>query len=107
VEPLLTPRVVSNQHVDVAATRALSLGLDGRYVGRSQLNNTGNASLVLPAAYTVDASLSWRRRQYAVVLRVNNLTDSQRFSSGYASGGTPYYFVLPPRNVIGTLKVGF
>ena len=40
-----------------------------------------------------------------MVLRVNNLTDSQRFSSGYASGGTPYYFVLPPRNVIGKSTV--
>jgi hypothetical protein len=41
------------------------------------------------------------------VLRMNNLADSQRFSSGYASGDTPYYFVLPPRNLIVTLKVGF
>jgi outer membrane receptor protein involved in Fe transport len=91
----------------VAATRTLSLGLDGRYVGRSQLTNTGTSSLLLPAAYTIDAALSWRLRQYALVVRVNNLTDSQRFSSGYASGGAPYYFVLPPRNVIATLKVGF
>jgi iron complex outermembrane receptor protein len=106
VEPLLTPRVVSNQRVDVAATGSLSLALDGRYVGRSQLDNTGNTSLILPAVYTVDASLSWQVRRYAFVMRVNNLGDSKRFSSGYGSGGAPYYFVLPPRNVIATMKVG-
>jgi hypothetical protein len=55
--------------------------------------------------------VAWRfgRGRHALELRGNNLTNSKRFGSGYGGGGseTPYYYVLPPRNMFVTLKLGF
>ena len=108
VQPLLTPRVLTSQRVDLRATKALSLGLEGRYTGRAQLDNTGNPELVLPAAYLLDAVASWNLRgRHALELRGNNLTNSRRYGSGYGSGGVPHYFVLAPRNVFATVKLVF
>jgi len=108
VPPLLTPRIISAQRLEWQPTTALSLWGEGRYTGRSQLDNTGNPALILPEAYVVDASVSWRfaSRRHALELRGNNLTNSKRYGSGYGSGDTPYYFVLPPRNLFVTLKLG-
>ena len=109
VAPLLTPRVLSAQRLEWQPTAALSFWGEGRYNGRSQLDNTGNPALTLPEAYVVDASAVWRfaSRRHALELRGNNLANSKRYGSGYGSGDTPYYFVLPPRNVFVTLKLGF
>jgi iron complex outermembrane receptor protein len=109
VPPLLTPRVATAQGIDWRVSRHFSLWAEGRYTGRSQLDNTGNPLLILPAAYIVDGTAEWRIKdgRYALDVRGNNLTNSKRYGSGYGSGDTPYYFVLPPRNVFVTLKLGF
>ena len=109
VAPLLTPRIVSAQRLEWQPTAALSLWGEGRYTGRSQLDNTGNPALILPEAYVLDASAVWRfaSGRHALELRGNNLTNSKRYGSGYGSGDTPYYYVLPPRNLFVTLKLGF
>ena len=60
VEPLLTPKVVTSQRVGWNALRSLTLWAEGRYTGRSQLDNTGNPTLVLPAAYIVDGAATVR-----------------------------------------------
>jgi iron complex outermembrane receptor protein len=108
VPPLLTPRIASAQRLEWQPMAALSLWGEGRYTGRSQLDNTGNSALILPEAYVFDASAVWRfaSGRHALELRGNNLTNSKRFGSGYGSGDTPYYYVLPPRNLFVTLKLG-
>jgi outer membrane receptor protein involved in Fe transport len=95
------------QRVDWTASRALSFSAEGRYTGQSQLDNTGNPALVLPAAYVVDAMAAWRLGggHHAIEARVNNLTNSKRYGSGYGSGDTPYYYVLPPRNLFVSYKL--
>jgi iron complex outermembrane receptor protein len=111
VPPLLTPVVLSTQRLEWQAARPLSVWVEGRYTGRSQLDNTGDPNLILPAAYVTDGAVAWRfsRGRHALELRGNNLTNSKRFGSGYGGGGseTPYYYVLPPRNMFVTLKLGF
>jgi len=107
VEPLLTPRLVTYQRAQLAATRNLGLALETRYQSRSFLQNTGDSRFVLPAAFDLDGSASWRLRQYEIVVRGNNLTNSKKYGSGYASGGVSYYYVVPPRNVFITVKAGF
>jgi iron complex outermembrane receptor protein len=109
VAPLLTPSVATAQRVEWELSRLFSLSAEGRYTGRSQLDNTGNTALTLPSAYIVDAALEWRLGggRYALDVRGNNLTNSKRYGSGYGSGDTPYYYVLPPRNMFVTLKLGF
>jgi iron complex outermembrane receptor protein len=106
VPPLLTPTFQSFAHADFAATRALTFALESRYQGRSFLRNNGDARYVLPAYTNIDASVSWHVARYELLARVNNLTDSKKYGSGYESGGEPYYYVLPPRNVFVTVKVG-
>jgi iron complex outermembrane recepter protein len=100
VPALLTPRVQSAQRASWRPVSALSLGVEGRYVSRSQLTNTNDPGLVLPADYVVDGRASWRFAAYELVAFVNNLGDSRGYSSGnVSSSGDPRYFVLAPRNV--------
>jgi len=108
VEPLLTPKVISAQRLEWDATRALSLWTEGRYTGQSQLDNTGNPQLILPAAYVWDASARWHfTERHALEVRGNNIMNSKRYGSGYGGGETPYYYVLPPRNLFVTVQLGF
>lgn len=107
VAPLLTPTVQAFGHVGFAATRSVDLAVDARYQNRSFLTNTSDDRTVLPAYANVDASVAWRVRQVELLARVNNLTDSRRYGSGYADSGTSYYFILPPRNVFVTMKLDF
>ncbi|HEY2856506.1 MAG TPA: TonB-dependent receptor [Gemmatimonadaceae bacterium] len=109
VEPLLTPKIITAQRLEWDVTRAVSLWTEGRFTGRSQLDNTDNSALVLPSAYVVDGEAAWRFNggRDAIEVRGNNLANSKRYGSGYGSGNTPYYYVLPPRNMFVTLKLGF
>jgi iron complex outermembrane receptor protein len=109
VEPLLTPRVLTMQRVDWTASRSVSFSAEGRYTGQSHLDNTGNPDLMLPASYVIDATASWRiaAGRHSITVRGNNLTNSKRYGSGYGGGDTPYYYVLPPRNLFVTYKLSF
>ena len=109
VPPLLSPKLLMTQRLDLRASSSLSLGVEARHTGRAQLDNTGNASLTLPAATVIDASVTWRffGERQSLELRGNNLASSNRFGSGYGVGGVPHYFVLPPRNFFASLKFGF
>jgi iron complex outermembrane receptor protein len=107
VEPLLTPRVSLTHRTSVAATHTLRLSLDGRYTGRSFLANTGDARFVLPASYLLDAGAELALGRHALVVHANNLLDSHRFASGYTDGAESYYYPLPPRNLLVTVRVGF
>jgi iron complex outermembrane recepter protein len=105
VEPLLTPRFTSFERAAFAATRHTWLALEGHYTSRSFLQNTSDPRFVLPAAFTLDGSASWHAGPYELVVRANNLTDSRKYGSGYASGDVSYYYVLPPRNFFVELRL--
>lgn len=98
VEPLLTPRLVTSQQLSLALTPALEVTLSGRYSSRSQLTNTGDATLTLPPYYTTDLSANWTFGDAGVALHVNNLTNSNRYGGGHVSFGEARYYVLPPLN---------
>jgi iron complex outermembrane receptor protein len=107
VAPLLTPRFTSFGRAAFASTPHTWLALEARYASRSFLQNTGDPRFVLPAALTLDATASWHAGPYELVVRGNNITDSRKYGSGYASGGVSYYYVLPPRNLFVEVKAGF
>jgi iron complex outermembrane receptor protein len=107
VEPILTPRFTTAQRASVTVSRALTLGVEGRYQSRAQLDNTGDRALVLPDFYVLDATARLVAGRWGLTVRGVNLGDSKRFGSGYADEGVPYFFVLPPRAVYVTAEVRF
>jgi iron complex outermembrane receptor protein len=110
VEPLLTPSIIVSQSADYAPTTRLNLGVTGRYVGRSYLDNTNDDALDAPAFFLADANVSYAvTPQVRVSLQVNNLFDADRvYPSGYTyryfSGdvatGDAYYYPQATRNAV-------
>ena len=110
VNPVLTPRVIVNQSVDWTPASRLTLGATGRYVAKSQLDNTNDPTLVTPSFATLDTNAAWDLgRGTRVRLQVNNVTNNKRvFPSGYsynyiADGallGTKYYYPQATRNAV-------
>lgn len=108
VPALLTPRAQSAQRVSWTPARGLELTVEGRYIGKSQLTNTNDPALVLPATYVVDARASWSVGRYSLTVFGSNLTDSRGYSTGnVSSSGTPRYFVFAPPNVQAVARVVF
>lgn len=120
--PLLTPPVIVDQRVAVFPVPGVTLGVGGRYVAAQQLDNTGDADLVLPAYATLDADVTWVLPVDPPVrlqLHGSNLTSAEAFPSGYAwsyaiddgSGpaidGIPYVYPMAPAAVDVTVTIGF
>jgi iron complex outermembrane receptor protein len=106
VEPLLTPKFVSNQRMSAALFTGAWLHLDGRYVAKSFLANTGDARFILPSAYTADASLVFGFGAHSLLLQARNITDRLTYTSWYTDGTTSYYYVLARRNLMLTVRLG-
>lgn len=108
VNPLLSPSFVSVQRLELAATRALSVTVEGRYQSSAFLDNTSSTDRVLPGFFVLDATTRATWSRYAFTVRAANLGDTRKFGSGSVSGtGTVRYFVLPVRAVFATLDVTF
>lgn len=122
VEPLLTPSITANLSVDWTARPGMTFGVSGRYVGESQLDNTGDSQLVTPDFTNVDLRASfglerWLPGRPRLNIFVNNLLDNERiYASGYSyqyftedgSGGRvldgiPYYYPTATRNMMATI----
>jgi iron complex outermembrane receptor protein len=115
VSPLLTPAMIVNQSIDCAALSNLMLGVNGRHVGRSYLDNTNNGSFVAPAFTTVDANAAIQMsRATSLRIQVNNLLNNKRvFPSGYSYlfltpektiSGVSYYYPQATRNAVITVE---
>lgn len=120
VEPLLTPRAIARLAVDVTPRPWLRLGLAGRYVARSYLDNTNVRELATPAFFQLDASLGLGLERWVSAghprlrVQLDNLLDDRRiWPSGYsylfltrdaagaeALGGTPYFYPLATRSLL-------
>lgn len=99
VPALLTPRFQSAQRITWRPVPMLALTTEGRYTSHSQLTNTNDPGLRLPADYVVDGRAAATFGRYEVSLFGGNLGNSRGYSTGnVSSSGTPRYFVLAPRN---------
>jgi iron complex outermembrane receptor protein len=107
VEPLLTPRFISNQRLEVVLSRQVSLLADGRYLSRSYLANTEDTRFVTPAAYAADVALDWRIGNVSLLAQARNVGDARVFTGGYTDGQSSSYYVLAGRNLIVTARIGF
>lgn len=105
VEPVLTPSIMAAFRAGVDVTDRLNLSTEGRYQSRAFLDNTSNASRVLPAYHILDATARYSISRYALTLRGTNLLDSDKFGSGSVSSGEVRYFILPGRSFFLTAEV--
>lgn len=107
VAPLLSPRVVSNHRLEVTPAGGLRVLLDGRYVSRAFLSNTGDRRFTTPPAYTLDAAVDWAVAGVSFLLQARNLANARAYASGYTDGVTSYYYVLAGRNLHLTMRLAF
>lgn len=107
VAPLLTPALVSNQNAELALGRSVTVTFGGRYLSRSFLANTSDRRFVTPAAYAMDAGMTWRAGDLTLLTQLRNVTNARVYTGGYSDGTTAYYYVLARRNVIVTARIGF
>lgn len=107
VEPLLTPGIVANNRISFAPTRSTWIHVDGRYVGSSFLANTADSRFVLPAAYTMDGTLTMDFGAHSLLLQLRNLGDRRAYAAGYTDGSTSFYYVEAGRNLIATARLRF
>jgi iron complex outermembrane receptor protein len=98
VNPLLTPSMIVNQTIELAPSSSMTLGITGRHVGRSYLDNTNNGAFIAPAFTTLEANAAVAlSHNMTVRLQVNNvLNDKRVFPSGYS-----YLFLTPERTIDG------
>jgi iron complex outermembrane receptor protein len=127
VRPLLTPEVLLNAAVDWTPSSTVGLGLAARWVGESQLDNTGHPDFRTPSWFNLDGRLTlslarWvRHGEPRIRVQATNLLDDDRiWPSGYsylylvrepgtpdALAGTSYFYPLATRSVYVTLDVTF
>ena len=105
VPPLLSPAITATQRADWRVARWLDLGVEARYQGTSYLRNDGDRALTLPSYVMLDAMVRVPFRAGDLSVRAANLANSARYGSGYAVGGMPSYFILPPRSVFATMRL--
>lgn len=110
VNPLLTPSMIINQTIEYAPSSSMTLGITGRHVGRSYLDNTNNGAFVAPAFTTLEANAAVAvSHNMTVRLQVNNVLNNKRvFPSGYSYlfltptkiDGIAYYYPQATRNAM-------
>ena len=107
VSPLLSPAVIANAQVAWRSSGRADLTLAARHVGRAQLANDGNASLVTPAYTLVDVALEMPAGRHAVRLQLQNITDAVAYSGGYTDGTDRYFFPVATRTALATVVLRF
>jgi iron complex outermembrane receptor protein len=116
VTALMTPKLVTGHGIRAALADWLALDLDGRYTSRMMLTNTNDPRFVVPASWYADGALTFTLRGQSLLVAVRNLFDDRVYTGGYpgALAGSsdpeamePYYYMLAPRNVTVTARIGF
>jgi iron complex outermembrane receptor protein len=127
VAPVATPPFQATLGAETTALRGLTVGVTGRYVAASWLDNTNAEGLEAPRTFQLDATLVVDLARWIpagkprLKVQVNNVLDNRKlFPRGYSylyanrdgSGvetlaGIPYYYPLATRSAYVSLDVGF
>lgn len=118
VEPVLTPSIIVNQSLDYTPSPRWTLTATGRYVGESNLDNTGSDAFTAPAFFALETAASYKvSRNARIRLQVNNVLNNRRiYPSGYSYqfmdtagtiDGVRYYYPQAARHAVLTLDVAF
>jgi iron complex outermembrane receptor protein len=107
VAPCITPEIVINQAVSFSFWK-ITTSISANYMGEAYLDNTMNDTLTMSANLLFNASASIKiSNKCSVSIIANNLLDTLIYNSGYAMGGTRYYYVTAGRNLFATLNLKF
>ncbi len=107
VTPLLTPNIITNVGVDLKLLKRITIGTDIKYITSSYLDNTNNKELILPEYYVMNLNCTFNIHSFSLVANLNNILDTKYFTSGYAQGLQPFYYVGPTRNTFITINKKF
>lgn len=108
VRPTLTPDVLSTQQMTWRAAPWLTVTGDGRYQGRLFLAPFGDARLTTPPFFVLAGGVTLHLLGRDLLVEGRNLLDRRAYPSGDVSGsGVARYYILAPRNVAATLRLGF
>ena len=81
-EAILSPNWIINQALVLDAFTQWQIRLEGRYVSESFMELTNNPSFVVPAYNLVNTQLSFQGSRFDIRIDVNNLLDTQYYSTG-------------------------
>ena len=105
VSPLLTPNFVSNTSISYNY-KWVTLGINGRYVSKSYLDNTQNDNYVTPDFFLLDSYVQFDIKGLSLRVSVNNIANQRYFTGGYVTSTSSYY-IGAPRNFYFTLNYKF
>ena len=105
VSPLLTPNLISNTSVSYKY-KWITIGVNGRYVSKSYLDNAQNDKYVTPEFFLLDSYTQFELKGVSLRISVNNITNQRYYTSGYVTSTSSYY-VGAPRNFYLTLNYKF
>lgn len=83
-----SPAATGNMTVKIIAVRNTEIGLNGKYVSRQYLDNTGNKNRSLNPYYTQDVKLAYKLsykslKEMNIIFQVNNLFNKKYEPNGY------------------------
>lgn len=102
VNPLLTPNIISNTNISYK-NGWFMIGLSGRYVSKSYLDNTQNDNFITPDYFLLDGVVGLQYQGFEMKFMINNITNQRYYNSGYvgynsSNQQTSAYFVGAPVN---------
>lgn len=107
VAPYMTPTIVASQTASLTFWK-ITTSISANYMSKAYLDNTMNDTLMMSSNLLFNASVSVKVcKNCSVSIIANNLTDVLAYNSGYAMGGTRYYYVAAGRNFFASLNLKF
>ncbi|MFC1853264.1 TonB-dependent receptor [candidate division CSSED10-310 bacterium] len=104
-QPLYTPQLIVNQGIWFTNSSAkIRLGFEVKHHTESYIDWENTATT--PAFTILNTQLALTLfKEHSLILRVNNLTDTEYFTNGYTIEEESYFYVNPPLNFFITLKM--
>jgi iron complex outermembrane receptor protein len=99
-----TPNFIMNNTVEYKY-KTFVLGINGRYVSKTYLDNTQNDKLTTPSYYILNFNTGFKGKYTSVYLNVNNFMNQKYYLPGGVSGGLPAYYVGALRNLFITFSM--
>lgn len=99
-----TPSFIMNNGVEYNY-KSFIVGVSGRYVSKTYLDNTQNEELTTPDYYIMNFNTGFKADYISVYINVNNFMNTRYFLPGGVSGNLPAYYVGAWRNLFVTFNM--